>query len=262
MYFSYLSPATESTSTVLVSFIQFSVRSSVTVQLETSVHVTVTIACGSSVWLLTHKHTSMERYCVTCFPFHRDTSKRYLLLQRQEICAKQLQLCGRNLTFDRPFSILVVYIYDKIYCRTSEKATRLELYEWLGQYECPHNLMSVSTNGKIFYGRLTRSDGLHFIVINPFDTKPMAKIAVKNEHNEGGEVSCPVEIMILRVDQKHHQLLFGGQSVELPLSLHWFPWLPPGGYQRLSMWEIWGKKFTVFWCLKDFDTHWCQRLQE
>ena len=33
---------------------------------------------------------------------------------------------------------------------------------------------------------------------------------------------------------KHHQLLFGGQSVELPLSLHWFPWLPPGGYQRLS----------------------------
>ena len=27
-----------------------------------------------------------------------------------------------------------------------------------------------------------------FLLINPFDTKPMAKIAVKNEHNEGGEV--------------------------------------------------------------------------
>ena len=24
--------------------------------------------------------------------------------------------------------------------------------------------------------------------LNPFDTKPMAKMAVKNEHNEGGEV--------------------------------------------------------------------------
>ena len=41
---------------------------------------------------------------------------------------------------------------------------------------------------------------------------------------------------------KHLQLLFGGQSVDLPLRLHWFPWLPPGGYQGLSMWEIWGKK--------------------
>ena len=61
---------------------------------------------------------------------------------------------------------------------------------------------------------------------------------------------------------KHHQLFFGGQSVELPLSLHWFSWLPPGGYQGLSMWEIWSKPFTIFWYLKDFDSHWCQRLQE
>ena len=45
---------------------------------------------------------------------------------------------------------------------------------------------------------------------------------------------------------KHHQLLFGGQSVELPLSLHWFPWLPPGGCQRLSMWEVWGKNSQSF----------------
>ena len=45
---------------------------------------------------------------------------------------------------------------------------------------------------------------------------------------------------------KHHQLLFGGQSVELPLSLHWFLWLPPGGYQGLSMWEIWGKNSQSF----------------
>ena len=40
---------------------------------------------------------------------------------------------------------------------------------------------------------------------------------------------------------KHHQLLFGGQSVELPLSLYCFPWLPPGSYQGLSMWQIWVK---------------------
>ena len=45
---------------------------------------------------------------------------------------------------------------------------------------------------------------------------------------------------------KHHQLFFGGQSVELPLSLHWFPWLPPGGYQGLSMWEIWSKNSQSF----------------
>ena len=29
--------------------------------------------------------------------------------------------------------------------------------------------------------------------------------------------------------QKCQQLLFGGQSGDLPLSLHWFLWLPPGG---------------------------------
>ena len=52
---------------------------------------------------------------------------------------------------------------------------------------------------------------------------------------------CPVEIIILPSWPKHHQLLFGGQSVKLPLSLHWLPWLPPGGYQGLSMWEIWSK---------------------
>ena len=88
------------------------------------------------------------------------------------------------------------------------------------------------------YRQISSSFGQH--ALNPFDTKPMANIAVK--------------MSIMRVVKfmsswdkdftswpKHHQLLFGGQSVELPLSLHWFPWLPPGGYQRLSMWEIWGK---------------------
>ena len=44
---------------------------------------------------------------------------------------------------------------------------------------------------------------------------------------------------------KHHQLFFGGQSVELPLSLHWYSWLP-GGYQGLSMWEIWSKHSQSF----------------
>ena len=45
---------------------------------------------------------------------------------------------------------------------------------------------------------------------------------------------------------KHCQLFFGGQSVELPLSLNWFPWLLPGGYQWLSMWEIWSKNSQSF----------------
>ena len=82
-------------------------------------------------------------------------------------------------------------------------------------------------------------------MVNPFNTKPMAKIAVK--------------MSIMRVVKfmsswdnyftswpKHHQLFFGGQSVELPLSLHWFSWLPPGGYQGLSMWEIWSKHSQSF----------------
>ena len=64
--------------------------------------------------------------------------------------------------------------------------------------------------------------------LNPFDTEPMAKI--------------PVKISIMRVVklmsspgndfmswQKCQQLLFGGQSGDLPLNLHWFTWLPPGG---------------------------------
>ena len=81
--------------------------------------------------------------------------------------------------------------------------------------------------------------------INPFDTKPMAKIAVKMS------IMRVVKFMSSWDNDftswpKHHQLLFGGQSVELPLSLHWFPWLPPGGYQRLSMWEIWGKNSQSF----------------
>ena len=81
--------------------------------------------------------------------------------------------------------------------------------------------------------------------INPFNTKPMAKIAVKMS------IMRVVKFMSSWDNDftswpKHHQLLFGGQSVELPLSLHWFPWLPPGGYQRLSMWEIWGKTSQSF----------------
>ena len=52
--------------------------------------------------------------------------------------------------------------------------------------------------------------------------------------------------MILTSWPKHHQLFFGGQSVELPLSIHWFSWLPPGGYQGLSMLEIWSKHSQSF----------------
>ena len=85
----------------------------------------------------------------------------------------------------------------------------------------------------------------NFLSFNPFDTKPMAKIAVKMSIMrvvkfmsiwDNDFMSCP----------KHYQLLFGGQSVELPLSLHWFSWLPPGGYQGLSMWEIWSKHSQSF----------------
>ena len=54
---------------------------------------------------------------------------------------------------------------------------------------------------------------------------------------------------------KHRQLFFGGQSVELPLSLHCFPWLPPGGYQGLSMWEIGSKYSQSFDVWRDFDSH-------
>ena len=82
-------------------------------------------------------------------------------------------------------------------------------------------------------------------LFNPFDTKPMAKTAVKMS------IMRVVKFMSSWDNDftswpKHHQLLFGGQSVELPLSLHWFPWLPPGDYQRLSMWEIWGKNSQSF----------------
>ena len=89
---------------------------------------------------------------------------------------------------------------------------------------------------------LTRDKNINF---NPFNTKPMAKLAVK--------------LSIMRVVKfmsswdndfmswpKHHQLFFGGQSVQLPLSLPWFSWLPPGGYQGLSMWEIWSKHSQSF----------------
>ena len=93
------------------------------------------------------------------------------------------------------------------------------------------------------YHQISSSFGQH--ALNPFDTKPMAKIAVKMS------IMRVVKFMSSWDNDftswpKHHQLLFGGQSVELPLSLHWFPWLPPGGYQRLSMWEIWGKNSQSF----------------
>ena len=81
--------------------------------------------------------------------------------------------------------------------------------------------------------------------VNPFDTKPMAKIAVKMS------IMRVVKFMSSWDNDfmswpKHHQLFFGGQSVELPLSLHWFSWLPPGGYQGLSVWEIWSKHSQSF----------------
>ena len=80
---------------------------------------------------------------------------------------------------------------------------------------------------------------------NPFHTKPMAKIAVKMS------IMRVVKFMSSWDNDfmswpKHHQLFFRGQSVELPLSLHWFSWLPPGGYQGLSMWEIWSKHSQSF----------------
>ena len=46
--------------------------------------------------------------------------------------------------------------------------------------------------------------------------------------------------------QKCQQLLFGGQSGDLPLSLHWFPWLPPGGCYGLSMSEICSENSETF----------------
>ena len=91
--------------------------------------------------------------------------------------------------------------------------------------------------------QISSSFGQH--AFNPFDTKAMAKIAVKMS------IMRVVKFMSTWDNDftswpKHHQLLFGGQSVELPLSLHWFPLLPPGGYQWLSMWEIWGKNSQSF----------------
>ena len=81
--------------------------------------------------------------------------------------------------------------------------------------------------------------------INPFETEPMAKIAVK--------------ISIMRVVkfmsspgndftswQKCQQLLFRGQSGDLPLSLHWFHGLPPGGCRGLSMSEICSENSETF----------------
>ena len=93
------------------------------------------------------------------------------------------------------------------------------------------------------YRQISSSFSQH--ALNPFDTKPMAKIAVKMS------IMRVVKFMSSWDNDfmswpKHHQLLFGGQSVELPLSLHWFPWLPPGGCQRLSMWEVWGKNSQSF----------------
>ena len=72
-----------------------------------------------------------------------------------------------------------------------------------------------------------KSDICVSISFNPFDTKPMAKIAVKMS------IMRVVKFMSSWDNDfmswpKHHQLFFGGQSVELPLSLYWFP---PGGYQ-------------------------------
>ena len=93
------------------------------------------------------------------------------------------------------------------------------------------------------YHQISSSFGQH--ALNPFNTKPMAKIAVQMS------IMRVVKLMSSWDNDftswpKPHQLLFGGQSVELPLSLCWFPWLPPGGYQRLSMWEIWGKNSQSF----------------
>ena len=93
------------------------------------------------------------------------------------------------------------------------------------------------------YHQISSSFGQY--AFNPFDTKPMAKIAVKMS------IMRVVKFMSSWDNDfmswpKHHQLFFGGQSVELPLSLHWFSWLPPGGYQGLSMWEIWSKHSQSF----------------
>ena len=93
------------------------------------------------------------------------------------------------------------------------------------------------------YRQISSSFGQH--ALNPFDTKPMAKIAVKMSIMRVVKFMSSWDNDFLSWP-KHHQLLFGGQSVELPLSLHWFPWLPPGGYQRLSMWEIWCKNSQSF----------------
>ena len=70
------------------------------------------------------------------------------------------------------------------------------------------------------YRQISSSFGQH--ALNPFDTKPMAKIAVKMS------IMRVVKFMSSWDNDftswpKHHQLLFGGQSVELPLTYTGFP---------------------------------------
>ena len=80
----------------------------------------------------------------------------------------------------------------------------------------------------LFTGSFVHSTMLNEAYLNPFDTESMAKIAVKMS------IMRVVKFMSSPGNdftswQKCQQLLFGGQSGDLPLSLHWFPWLPPGG---------------------------------
>ena len=80
--------------------------------------------------------------------------------------------------------------------------------------------------------------------LNPFDTKPMAKIAVKMSIMRVVKFMSS-EIMILRVDQNITNSSLepvSGASTKPTL----VSWLPPGGYQRLSMWEIWCKNSQSF----------------
>ena len=102
----------------------------------------------------------------------------------------------------------------------------------------------VCLNGSTLLSVKLSFKATNFITVNPFDMA-MAKIAVNMS------IMRVVKFMSSWDNDftswpKHHQLFFGAQSVELPLSLNWFSWLPPGGYQRLSMWEIWSKYSQFF----------------
>ena len=65
--------------------------------------------------------------------------------------------------------------------------------------------------------------------LNPFDTEPMAKIAVKMSMRVVKFMSSPGDdFMSWQIKYMTNSSL-EASSGDIPLSLHGFPWLPPGG---------------------------------